>query len=453
MMNAILKALSEKIGPQRKGAMLEFVLVDVLNDLGFLGVKKQLSGSQYGFDVIAYKLSPIDGRREVWKFECKNLSKSVTINDIAPKLIWHYGTITIDQFVIVTPSSISNDLIYLLEQQEFPIPISLWAGETLAGIIEQSPKAMERLGLEYIKDTEPAQLLAHIPIYPPRFFTLDVVHQLDPPYSFDYIKVDEDVVKAYSEYEFRLLIYMSNLTKAPITVQSLDVVTLHYQKITSRILRLRKAKGLYEPIEIQFSPSTVEGGESEILGKKVWQIEGGQGEIIALSLHLNARPGLYRLIFRASVLMNGKLTTQYSPQFMLFIQDKNNDLLNLQVFNRHYDSPTSLVLNLNEDEWSRLKQYTKKDDCMIFLGPTFREAMYGYTDKNWTIRSCKIEKIDDREVRIDPQVPSELVLDLEGVIDEELVCGFVEFTEHMLEKQQWSDIILAQINRRVKETY
>src|SRR4051812_48575433 len=94
----ILKKLQ---APGNKGELLELVLVDLLEDLGFKSVRRQLSGSQYGFDVSAHTISRRDGRQEVWKFECKNLSRPVTVEDIAPKLLWHDGSVTIDRFVIV----------------------------------------------------------------------------------------------------------------------------------------------------------------------------------------------------------------------------------------------------------------------------------------------------------------------------------------------------------------
>jgi hypothetical protein len=64
-MSEIIKALYDTAHSQGKGAKLELVLVDVLEDMGFREVRRQLSGSQYGFDVIAYKVSPTDGRRIV----------------------------------------------------------------------------------------------------------------------------------------------------------------------------------------------------------------------------------------------------------------------------------------------------------------------------------------------------------------------------------------------------
>jgi hypothetical protein len=79
-----------------KGAFLEEVLEDVLYDLNFINIARQKSGAQYGYDLIATKRG---NRNEVWKFECKNLSSSISIDDIAPKLIWHLGNDPIDRFV------------------------------------------------------------------------------------------------------------------------------------------------------------------------------------------------------------------------------------------------------------------------------------------------------------------------------------------------------------------
>jgi hypothetical protein len=265
-MSEVLDALRNSQHPQHKGLTLELVLVDVLDDLGFQQPHKQLSGSQYGFDVIAYRVSPIDGRREVWKFECKNLSRPIKVEDIAPKLFWHFGQTTIDRFVIVGPSVISNDLHHLLEQQHFPMPISVWTDDVLEKFIKSSPRAMERLGLscDSISDS-PKPTVDDVPSYAPKLVTLDVVHQLNPPYSFDYIKLDGAVIKAFTDFELRLLETVTNLSKTPFHIHSIDVMTLDYQLVSGRVLRLNKMKGIYEPLERSFLPSRNLGGSSNVL--------------------------------------------------------------------------------------------------------------------------------------------------------------------------------------------
>jgi hypothetical protein len=249
-MSEILDALGKSQHSQHKGSILELVLVDVLNDLGFQEVRKQQSGSQYGFDVIAYKASPADGRREVWKFECKNLSKSITVEDIAPKLVWHFGQTTIDRFIIVGPSTISNDLHHLLEQQQFPMPISVWTYDVLEKFIQSSPRAMERLGLNYDPVSDSQKLTVDdIPSYDQKLAALDVVHELNPPYSFDYIKLDGEVIKAFTEYELRLLVTVTNLSQMPFLIHSVEVITLDHRTVNGRVLRLTKMKGIYKPLE------------------------------------------------------------------------------------------------------------------------------------------------------------------------------------------------------------
>jgi hypothetical protein len=60
-----------------KGKLFELVLQAGLKDQGFLNVQRQQSGTQFGFDLIAYR-PHADGRHEVWKFECKNTRAAIT---------------------------------------------------------------------------------------------------------------------------------------------------------------------------------------------------------------------------------------------------------------------------------------------------------------------------------------------------------------------------------------
>src|SRR5437588_2493961 len=125
-MGRILERLRES---EDKGKLLEKVVERALQDLGFQNVRRQLSGSQFGFDIVALRKSERGEPGEVWKFECKNLKVPITVNDIAPKLIWNFGRSVIDRFVIVSTSEPNNDLHQLLGTHSFSMPIVLWAGD------------------------------------------------------------------------------------------------------------------------------------------------------------------------------------------------------------------------------------------------------------------------------------------------------------------------------------
>ncbi len=454
-MSEILQALYESRHPQGRGARLELVLVELLKDLGFEGARRQLSGSQYGFDLVAFKGSPADGRREVWKFECKNLSKQIAVEDIAPKLLWQFGQATIDHFVIVGPSAISNDLHHLLEQQLLPMPVSVWTDEVLEKFIRQSPRALKLLGLKLGLNMTPGpevMVPEDAPSYEPKYVTLDVVHQLNPPFAFDYVKTDDGVVKAFTEDYLRLLVAVTNLSKTPFEIHALEVSTLAYQKVEGRVLRLHKMKGVYEPLEFSFSPSHVPGGSVELLGKKVWRVDREAAESVALIMNKGAPAGLYHLMFRIRGTLAGKVIDRCSPRFILHVRGNEADLVMLYVLRRHYDTPAALSLELEEPSWELLKREAKKPDIMTFLGPTFHEALNGYKDQNWTVRSLKINpKGDGSRVQIDPNQPSSLVLDLGVPVDEELHCGKLAVLKHAFGVDEWQDIFPAQLKRRLKE--
>ncbi|MCC6370213.1 MAG: restriction endonuclease, partial [Bacteroidia bacterium] len=135
-MSQVFEKLSSKDG---KGRLLEEVVEALFSDLNFSNIRRQKSGSQYGFDVVGYK------NNQCWKAECKNLKKEASLNDIAPKLIWHIEGENIDRFLIVSVNGISNDLIYLLEQKVFSFPIEIWSGEYLNELIHESPSALKLL--------------------------------------------------------------------------------------------------------------------------------------------------------------------------------------------------------------------------------------------------------------------------------------------------------------------
>jgi hypothetical protein len=71
------------------------------------------------------------------------------------------------------------------------------------------------------------------PSYEPKYMTLDVVHQLNPPFAFDYVKTSDGVVKAFTDDDLRLLVAVTNLSKTPVEIHSLEVSTLAYQKVAA----------------------------------------------------------------------------------------------------------------------------------------------------------------------------------------------------------------------------
>jgi hypothetical protein len=49
-------------------------------------------------------------------------------------------------------------------------------------------------------------------------------------------------------------------------------------------------KGVYEPLELSFGPSQVPGSSVKLLGKKVWRVDGGAAESVALIMNKVRQP-------------------------------------------------------------------------------------------------------------------------------------------------------------------
>jgi hypothetical protein len=431
-----------------KGKLLERVLERLLSDLGFDNVRRQQSGTQFGFDVMAVRRSQTDEREEVWKFECKNLSGPITVNDIAPKLIWYFGRNVMDRFVIVGTSELSNDLHYLLSNHTFSMPIVVWAGNHLERLILSSRGAMELLGL-------PAETNAVLrerefePVrYLPQSVTFDVFHELDPPFRFDYFLQGDEVTKAYTQQEFRLGAVLTNNSNRPVDVHAFEVITLDFQHIETRVLRLAKMKGLYKPIELVFNPSTRVGGVSGILGPFAWRVESQNQEMIRLTLDEDSQPGLYRIMFRVSFTEGTELIKLHSPSFLLRVGDSTDDVLTLHVF-RHYDSAAEYVLRLEESKWRLLKGRTSAGDSIVFLGPSSYEISKRIEDSTWIIREIAGVPLTDGRpgIEISYGQPSTILLNL-GVPVEEDLYSLADAIGRVSGQDRWQSLLPKQMERR-----
>jgi hypothetical protein len=442
----ILKTLRESAD---KGGLLERVLVELLEDLGFRQVRRQLAGSQFGFDVSGCHTSRVDGRQEVWKFECKNLTKSITLEDIAPKLVWHHGRATIDHFVIVGTSTISNELDFILQTHQFPMSIHIWTYVDLAQLIAASPRAMSLLNLRSDPNSAASKSdYSLIGCYPAAPISLDVVHWHDPPHAFDYVKVDGEITKAYTSTELRLLLSITNPSKTPLDVHTVDVVTVGYRQLTDRVLRLVKPKGLIEPIKVTFQPSQRCGSAVHVLEDRIWQIDACSTEHLVLVLDKAAGPGLYSVMFRIHGRCNGESITRLSPIFVFHVEDTGTDLLTLQVVGRHYDSPAAQVLNLPRSAWKRLKREVKPQNMRVYLGPTDHEVVHHKTDTTWMIRSIKTQPgRASNTASWSTENPYTVVLDLGTPVDEELYSATEAF-RRVSGSDRWQDLLPLQLKRR-----
>jgi hypothetical protein len=404
-----------------KGQLLEKVLERVLPDLGFQQVRRQMSGVQFGFDISAIRMSEADAREEVWKFECKNLRGPVTVTHIAPKLIWNYTRSIIDRFVIVSVNDISNDLDHLLSGHTFSMPITIWSGEKLEKAIRSSPSAMELLGLPSGPEQRPNLAELEATQYPPRAILFDVFDELDPPFRFDYWFRGNEITKAYTGSGFRLVAIITNNSERDLDIHSLEAITLEHEHISSRVLRLAKMKGLYDPIEIRFRPSTVAGASSNILGSQIWRIKARNQEPIRLNFQEDLEPGFYHIMFRARGKSGGGPVDLYSPSFPVNVRDPREDVLVLHVM-KHYDSAAPHVLNLDQATWNSLKAETASKNKMLFLGPSLVDIPRRIKDSTWLIREVlgTPSTGNDQGISIPFNQPSKVLIDLGVSVEEEL---------------------------------
>lgn len=445
------KILHELRSSTDKGRLLERVLVGLLQDLGFRGVRRQYSGSQFGFDVSAYRTSRHDGRHEVWKFECKNLDGPITVQDIAPKLQWYGGQATIDRFVIVGPSPVSNELDYMLQQHLFSMPISAWTDMELARLIAWSHRAMELLNLSHdILPGAPKPDFEGLCTYPSAPISLDIIHRHDPPHAFDYVKTEGGVLKAYNSTEFRLLVIITNPTEKAFDAYALNAITLDYQAVDSRVLKLVKAKGFVEPFKISFRPSPQKGASVNVFGEKILNIRARDSEHAELLLDSSLQPGLYQIMFTLQGRSDGVEVTCHSPVFIFHKTEPGTDLLTLRVWGRHYDSPVEQIVNLPNAIWKSLKREVKSANSDVYLGPAPQDIMHNKADRTWMIRGVRREPGEkEHTAYFSMDEPSTVIMDLGTPIDEELYSVDDAFNRNAgIDK--WQNLLPVQLNRRGK---
>jgi hypothetical protein len=284
--------------------------------------------------------------------------------------------------------------------------------------------------------------------YPAAPISLDVVHKHDPPHAFDYLKTEGGVVKAYNSTEFRLLVIVTNPTEKPFDAYALNAVTRDYRAVDSRVLRLNKAKGFVEPVKIPFSPAPRTGSSVNVFGEKVLDVRAGGSEYVELLLDSNVRPGLYHVLFTLHGRSGGNEVTRRSPVFVFHVQGSDADVLTLQVWGRHYDSPAEEVLNLPRTMWKMLKREVKSSNKDVYLGPSPYEVHHQKPDRTWLIRGVKTRPAEEENtVLFSMAEPSTVIMDLGTPVDEELYSTDDAF-DRSLGADRWQDLLPVQLNRR-----
>jgi hypothetical protein len=427
-----------------KGRLLELVLQDVLKERGFFDIQRQLSGSQFGFDLVAYRRHP-DGRPEVWKFECKNLGKTVGLREIAPKLIFHRTNGTIDVFVIASVLPISNDLRQILEGHDFPMRIEVWSDSYLAQLILQSKGACERLG---VSPAAAGRCGASPQVFEPQASCLlDVAHGMDPPPAFHYLLRNGLPVKAYSLSGFQLLVSITNRSRSDCMVRSLNLLTIEFSNAQNRVVILEKPKGFFEPIEVDVKPSIHPGSEVDVLRGKIWQIAAGKTEVIRLTVPSDTTPGLYGFQLVAKAHLDGQTVTMSSAELALHVLGKGDDALRLKVAGRHYDSPLPRLLASTAKDWKKLKRLSSSPSQFVYLGPAPTDVIHGVSDTEWFIRALPVEDDGPGRKVYSSATESQIVHSL-GIPVEEELYSIEDARRRVMGESEMQGLVSYQLSRR-----
>lgn len=411
---AVLAALQRAAA--QKGALMERATEALLSDLGFRGVRRQRSGSQFGCDLRATR--GVDDGEERWVFECKNLSKQVNLADIAPKLVWHHSG-TVDAFVLVSASDVANDVVQLVERHPFPMDIHLWCGRAFADLVRGSPNALRVLGVAGRPTTAAVRFPAAYAGAAPA--ALDVVHHDDPPGALDYVMgADGGVAKCYvHDDRFVLDAHLSRRVRGPVIAKRMEVVITSHEPVRGRVLQLLKPKGLFEPHEFHFtlSPSRP---QVDLLGGKWLAIDRAEDGCARLLLDDVEEPGLYAFHVAAAVAWAGDSGQCRSATFLLHEPGPDADFLRLIVRGRHYDSGAAAVLRLPEGDWRALQREATREDASLFLGPTGYEVARRIKDTRWIIRRQGLTPLGDGHFAPHEDLPGEPFMRLRAKVEEPL---------------------------------
>jgi hypothetical protein len=262
------------------------------------------------------------------------------------------------------------------------------------------------------------------------------------------VRIADEVLKAYTRTELRLLVCVTNPTKAAFHIHSLRVITQAYETVGSRVLRLVKPKGFVEPVKITFKPSRNVGSGVELLDEKVWMIGPNGIEHAMLLLDLDTAPGLYQVVFEISGRKDGETVTRLSPTFVFHVEEPGLDLLTLHVVGRHYDSPANQVLHLPRHEWRRLKRETVAPNQRVYLGPSGHEIVNQKTEHTWIIRAVRTRPgSDENSEAWSLSEPPTVLLNLGTPVDEELYSTRAALSR-VAGGDGWQDLLPRQLGRR-----
>jgi hypothetical protein len=251
----------------------------------------------------------------------------------------------------------------------------------------------------------------------------NAVYNEGEPYSIDYFKVDEDIVKAYTEVFFRVTASVNNTTAESAFVHQVNIKTLSYKAIDSRIVRQFKQKGIIQPIKFSFLPKPYPFGSANLLHDgKIIDLPASTTSYMDFKLDEDTLPGFYEFVFELVLTVGGITKQLYSNRFSLNVLANDPNAIHLNTAGQYYDTPVSTLLTLKEEDWQTLKARPK--EALTYLGPTiFEIASEAPPDKTWKIREIygkRETKGKGFEMTI-PNQQSKIILDLEIPVEEKFI--------------------------------
>ncbi len=165
--------------------------------------------------------------------------------------------------------------------------------------------------------------------------------------------------KAYTEHNCIINATFHNPTQDNLTIHQINVLTLDYKTVDSRILRQFKFKGIVEPVKFEFNLKNVEGGKIELLlDSKLLEVKPNSTEHISLILSDQLIPGYYQFVIEICGRFRQKTFEMYSQVFSAHKPHLSADIVQLFVIGNHQDDPVRDILTLSDLEWDFLKTKT-----------------------------------------------------------------------------------------------
>lgn len=393
---------------------------EVLREFGFTRIHRELS--VFGYDYTAFYASP-DCRTLKWYISFYPAASPLRADYLAEKLLWTAGELDISGgYVIVTAADLTGEATDLIKRYK-GLPVLVWTGLDLARLIAVCPDTcarwfdkIEPLGSSSISEQR-SLLVPPIDLAVQQrsgHLSISLRHEHTPPSRVAYFYQDEMLEKWNTDHWHVHLLSIRNMTGTTIIIHSIRVETFTYNPLPRRILVQRKAKGLYQPVRLEYTPIPEAGASLEILAPKVLSIPSKEPEIVRLELGSGLIPGLYEIGIVIGYQFSGRFLAT-KPKMIRFcacsesMEDEMENRLTLASWRKHYDVLAAKVLELSEEDW-RLMNSAHSPDHIVYVGPNIWDEVFG-RQHGWCVQRTRLGPIKKKGGRtiLDN---SEMILDL-----------------------------------------